>query len=364
MVFSPDGKKVLTGSWDNTAKLWDAGSGQAEKTFTGHTSYVSSVAFSPDGKKVLTGSRDKTAKLWDAGSGQAEKTFTGHTSSVSSVAFPPDGKKILTGSSDWSAKWWDIQHDAIEDKVAQYSFYALVVAGFQLEEEDMGQYQIDHVAYVEKIRKDAVDYAAQLEIIKQLLPQYHAMMDSLAQAKGMIWDREEMQFIEKSQESDEETSAKQEDFIATLQNQITAERDILKRYAFYGQLIDSLKNQMQVFPDTYRNTLVRTYNSRAWYGFFLQAFKTTEQDIRAGMAVDSTYKYLYTNLAPALLLQGQYKAAKAEYLKWKDQPYFPERDLATYRDAFLADLEAFEQAGIIPAARKKDVEKIRGLLKE
>jgi hypothetical protein len=80
--------------------------------------------------------------------------------------------------------------------------------------------------------------------------------------------------------------------------------------------------------------------------------------------VDSTNKYLFTNLAPALLLQGQYEAAKAEYLKWKDQPYFPERGLATYREAFLADLEVFEQAGVIPVERKKDVEKIRALLKE
>ena len=120
---------------------------------------------------------------------------------------------------------------------------------------------------------------------------------------------------------------------------------------------------MQVSPDAYTNTLVRAYNSHAWYGFFLQAFKTAEQDIRAGIAVDSSYKYHYTNLAPALLLQGHYAAAQAEYLKWKDQP-FGEPGLATYRDAFLADLDAFEKAGIIPAARKKDVEKIRALLKE
>ena len=49
------------------------------KRFNGHRSSVSAVAFSPDGKKVLTGSVDNTAKLWDAATGQAEKTFTGHT---------------------------------------------------------------------------------------------------------------------------------------------------------------------------------------------------------------------------------------------------------------------------------------------
>jgi WD domain, G-beta repeat len=298
---------------------------------------------------VLTGSQDNTAKLWDAQSGQAEKTFTGHTASVSAVAFSPDGKKVLTGSRDWSAKWWDVQRDAIEDKIAPYSFYELVKAGFQLEEEDMGQFLLDSITFFEKTRKDSI--------------QYHFLMDSLAKVKGLIWDKKRMEFREKSDEAKEEISAEEEDSITILQNQIATESDTIKLYALYGQLIDSLKNRMRVDPKTYVATLADAYNNHAWYGFFGQAFKSAEQDIRAGIAVDSTYKYLYTNLAPALLLQGQYKAAEAEYLKWKDQP-FGEQDMATYRAAFLADLEAFEKAGIIPAVRKKDVEKIRGLLKE
>jgi WD40 repeat protein len=72
-AFSPDGKQVLTGSWDKTAKLWDL-SGRELQTFTGHASYVFKVVFSPDGKQVLTGSNDKTAKLWDL-SGKELQTF-------------------------------------------------------------------------------------------------------------------------------------------------------------------------------------------------------------------------------------------------------------------------------------------------
>ncbi|HUS59118.1 MAG TPA: hypothetical protein VM141_10740, partial [Planctomycetota bacterium] len=65
---------MLTGSYDDTAKLWDAATGACIRTFTGHTSDVWSVAFSPDGTKVLTaGGYD--AKLWDAATGACIRTF-------------------------------------------------------------------------------------------------------------------------------------------------------------------------------------------------------------------------------------------------------------------------------------------------
>ena len=57
--------RVLTGSYDNTARLWDAATGKEIRAFSGHEQPVLSVAFSPDGMRVLTGSYDKTARLWD-----------------------------------------------------------------------------------------------------------------------------------------------------------------------------------------------------------------------------------------------------------------------------------------------------------
>ncbi len=66
MSWSPDGKRILTGSWDNTVKVWDAATGQEVLSLKGHTQQVTSVSWSPDGKRILTGSFDKTAKGWDA----------------------------------------------------------------------------------------------------------------------------------------------------------------------------------------------------------------------------------------------------------------------------------------------------------
>jgi hypothetical protein len=107
VAFSPDGARVLSGSGDNTMKLWDAATGGLLRTFEGHSSFVISVAFSPDGARVLSGSHDKTLKLWDAATGQLLRTFEGHSSFVISVAFSPDGARVLSGSHDKTLKLWD-----------------------------------------------------------------------------------------------------------------------------------------------------------------------------------------------------------------------------------------------------------------
>lgn len=105
--FSPDDKQVITASDDDTARLWDAASGQQIATFSGSGDDVNSAAFSPDGSRVVTASDDDKARIWDATSRQQTLVLEGHSDDVSTAIFSPDGKRVLTASKDTTARLWD-----------------------------------------------------------------------------------------------------------------------------------------------------------------------------------------------------------------------------------------------------------------
>ncbi|HEV7406293.1 MAG TPA: serine/threonine-protein kinase [Chthoniobacteraceae bacterium] len=105
---SADGRWALSGSRVNCVRLLELATGQHLRTFHGHGEAVTSVAFSPDDRFGLSGSEDKTLRLWELATGKCLRTFEGHTDFVASVAISPDGKLGLSGSEDKTLRLWEL----------------------------------------------------------------------------------------------------------------------------------------------------------------------------------------------------------------------------------------------------------------
>jgi len=103
-ALSPDGNRIASApiSWGTTTvNIWDAATGVKTVTLRGHQAPVTCLAFSPDNKRVVSGSGDKAVKVWDVATGNEVMTIKGHNTEVLSVAFSPDGKRIASASYDF-----------------------------------------------------------------------------------------------------------------------------------------------------------------------------------------------------------------------------------------------------------------------
>ena len=109
VVLSYDNQKVITGSWDDTIKVWNARTGKLEQTLVGHESLVNSVAIAPDDNTLVSASDDGTLKVWNLQTGESRQTLTGHNDVVNSVAIAPDGKTAVSVSDDETIRVWDLE---------------------------------------------------------------------------------------------------------------------------------------------------------------------------------------------------------------------------------------------------------------
>ncbi|MCY2966299.1 MAG: protein kinase [Planctomycetota bacterium] len=146
-AFSHSGELVVTGSWDNSARIWNANTGTAIRKLagvrdddsgaasgdvdrSGHSGRVNSAVFSPDDTLVLTAGEDRVAILWNAETGTVLRKFRGHRGGVRSARFSADGKRILTASSDKTARVWEVDTGLELFELTDGHAYALTSAVF------------------------------------------------------------------------------------------------------------------------------------------------------------------------------------------------------------------------------------------
>lgn len=124
---APDGRTLISGSYDGLAKLWDIVEGQELKTLKEHTDAIYGVAFAPDGKTVATASGDRTVKVWDVASGRKRASLSDATAELYAATFAPDGKTLFAAGVDRSIRAYTIDGDTITLARSAFAHDAAVI---------------------------------------------------------------------------------------------------------------------------------------------------------------------------------------------------------------------------------------------
>jgi WD40 repeat protein len=105
--FSPDGQSLVTSSQDAAARVWDVATGQRELLLVDAAVAINAATFSPDGSEIATASADRIARVYNSANGKLLAPLAGHGEAVTTIGFDPTGQTVVTGSPDGTARLWD-----------------------------------------------------------------------------------------------------------------------------------------------------------------------------------------------------------------------------------------------------------------
>ena len=374
VAFSPDGKNILTGSYDKTARLWDL-EGNELQVFKGHEDGVFSVAFSPDGKSVLTESSN-TARLWDL-DGNLLQIFRGHEEPIFSVTFSPDGKSILTGSRDNTARLWKVkplnefqsennyENLSISNKIEfELINYKDVIALINEEELfDGANYYFNKAGLFQKEKK--------IEYLNNALKLYNKLISIQKKGKYYTGLHNIYTILQKLEPANRNTN-EQEKILNELMN-LNNEEDLLEGadYFFYiGIDIENDSIQVQYykkaillfekimvdFPESdVKEDAFTCYNNLSLAQLFAEQYSEALINAKKGLALKDD-EIIYTKLALAYIFNNKYEEAKVIIGEHKEAIV----NEISFGEYILNKLNELEEAAIT----HPDVGKVRALLKE
>jgi ribosome assembly protein 4 len=104
--FSPDGRWLLSASFDKSVKLWDGLNGKFLATMRGHVGPVYQLAWASDSRMFVSASKDSTIKVWELRTRKMKQELPGHSDEVFAVDWSPDGSTVASGGKDKVVKLW------------------------------------------------------------------------------------------------------------------------------------------------------------------------------------------------------------------------------------------------------------------
>jgi WD40 repeat protein len=119
LSFTPDGTKLVSGSFDKTIKLWNLDKGKAIYTLADRLKGVFALVVSPDGKLLASGSWDDKIELWNLTTGTLVQNLTQHQASVRSLAICPDSQTLISGSFDQTIVLWSLPDGAVTKTITE-----------------------------------------------------------------------------------------------------------------------------------------------------------------------------------------------------------------------------------------------------
>jgi WD40 repeat protein len=193
IAFSPDYQKVASASdfypSDMQIRLWNVESRSLIQTFTGHTASIYSIVFSPDGRTIVSGGADETLRLWDVQTG--EEKISIKAGYVYSVAFSPDGTKIATGSDDGIVRLWNAADGSLIRMFAEHNKRAIYSIVFSPDGKSIASGSLDHTARLLNVQTGvSIVFAKHAESVKSVAfsPNGQIVVSGSSNGEIKLWD--------------------------------------------------------------------------------------------------------------------------------------------------------------------------------